>query len=230
MFTLQFAPLALLSSNASSAPWLRLFLKHRTKRSKVFAWWQRQAGGQLQGRPGWKAKLQGQPMCANKPGVEIFIWPKREENHRSKMKFKTIRSTNFSREMYLDPSGLLAVDRCHRFLQTNWGPLCWSAPPENQEWARILFYDAKAWWAGWYLIILVIFANQHLYGDVESDVDHDREDYDYDQARPPRPGLGKFNNVICKERRFWCDLVRGTLRSDLAWNHSLRLTRTTAEE
>ena len=52
------------------------------------------------------------------------------------------------------------------------------------------------------MIILVIFANQHLYGDVESDVDHDREDYDYDQARPPRPGLGKFNNVICKERRF----------------------------
>ena len=45
---------------------------------------------------------------------------------------------------------------------------------------------------------------QHLYGDVESDVDHDREDYDYDQARPPRPSLGKFNNVICKERRFWC--------------------------
>ena len=53
------------------------------------------------------------------------------------------------------------------------------------------------------MIILVIFANQHLYGDVESDVDHDREDYDYDQARPPRPGLGKFYNVICKERRFW---------------------------
>ena len=52
------------------------------------------------------------------------------------------------------------------------------------------------------MIILVIFANQHLYGDVESDVDDDREDYDYDQARPPRPGLGKFNNVICKERRF----------------------------
>ena len=56
------------------------------------------------------------------------------------------------------------------------------------------------------MIILVIFANQHLYGDVESDVDHDREDYDYDQARPPRPGLGKFNNVICKERRSGCDL------------------------
>ena len=50
------------------------------------------------------------------------------------------------------------------------------------------------------MIILVIFANQHLYGDVESDVDHDREDYDYDQARPPRPSLGKFNNVIFVRR------------------------------
>ena len=50
------------------------------------------------------------------------------------------------------------------------------------------------------MIILVIFANQHLYGDVESDVDHDREDYDYDQAWPPRPSLGKFNNVIFVRR------------------------------
>ena len=142
MFTLQFAPLALLSSNASSAPWLRLFMKHKIQRSKVFAWWQRQAGGQLRGRPRWKAKPQGRPVCANIPEM------RERKTIGQKKKFKTIRGTNFSRGMYLDLSGLLAVDPCHSFLQTNWGPLCWSAPPENQRWAsycsRILFYDTKA--------------------------------------------------------------------------------------
>ena len=65
---------------------------------------------------------------------------------------------------------------------------------------KLLFKNSVLRYKSWFLIILVIFANHHLYGDVESDVDHDREDYDYDQARPPRPSLGKFNNVIFVRR------------------------------
>ena len=130
--------------------------------------------GSYKGDQGEKPNPRGS-QCVQINLVSKYLFDQREKKTiGQKMKFKTIRSTNFSRGMYLDPSGLLAVDPCHSFLQTKWGPLCWSAPPENQEWARILFYDAKAWWAGWYLIILVIFANQHLYGDVESNVDRDR--------------------------------------------------------
>ena len=65
---------------------------------------------------------------------------------------------------------------------------------------KLLFKNSVLPYKSCFLIILVIFANQHLYGDVESDVDHDRDDYDYDQARPPRPSLGKFNNVIFVRR------------------------------
>ena len=65
---------------------------------------------------------------------------------------------------------------------------------------KLLFKNSVLRYKSWYLIILVIFAIQHLYGDIKSDVDRDREDYDYDQARPPRPSLGKFNNVIFVRR------------------------------